>query len=130
MNLDDGMVSKLEKLLELVPRDWDLGELVADEHKRYLLYIDALASVPAERDTEILEIVRCDPDRVMSEAAIVTYLDRAAQRSASPSQYAHWLEGRGPQFAHLEFATRRANEWQLVKELDAGGSLDEWRLLS
>jgi hypothetical protein len=67
----------------MVPRDWELGELVDDEHKRYLLYVDALTSMPPESEVDLIEIVRGDPDRTMSQAAIVEYLDRTARQLES-----------------------------------------------
>jgi hypothetical protein len=118
------LLSNLARLLQMVPRDLELGELVDDEHKRYLLYVDVLTSMPPESEVDLIEIVRSDPDRTMSQAAIVEYLDRTAGRLESASQYTDWLTQHKPQFQALEFVNRRANEWGLLKDLDENAPVD------
>jgi hypothetical protein len=105
-------------------RSGQASELVADEHKRYMLYVDALASMPPGSEAAVIEIVRSDSDRVMSQAATVDYLDRTAQGLATVSEYVDWLNRNRSSFEGMEFAERRADEWRLLKELEENRSID------
>jgi hypothetical protein len=120
MNKSDLMHDALAQLLVHVPRDWGIHELTADEHKRYSLYKDALASMSPESEADVLHAIQLDPDRVMSQAAIVEYLDREAQRHRTLPDYDDWLARSKESLEGFEFAVRRAQEWRLLKALDAG----------
>jgi hypothetical protein len=107
--------------LSIVGREPDhLAELVSDEHRRWTLYLEAFAVVPEEQERELLKAVLDDPDRPMRDSAVGTYVDNVATTLSSRGQMSDWLSSIQDLLALSPFASRRAEEWLLVKDAEEG----------
>jgi hypothetical protein len=94
------------------------------------MYVDAMTSMTPESAGQLLNVAVHDPDRAMSEATVVMFIDHAAAQIQSVARYSEWLDQHKRQFAHLEFASRRADEWRTAKDIEAGAPGSEYRLAS
>jgi hypothetical protein len=119
---------KLEPLISIVGQPTNKEALAEDEHARYALYVAALEAALPSADGMVLEIIRDDPDRAMSEAAVVNHIDRVARRHISLSEFRQWLLSRSPFFRDMAFAARRSDEWHLFKEISEGQQSEISRL--
>ena len=91
----------------------------ADEHHRYQLYVDALLLARENVDDELLAIVLQEPDRLVSQSALLVSVDSAAARFTS-AELRRWSEERSAAIWQHEFNRRRLSEWLLYKELLEG----------
>src|SRR5262245_13587522 len=107
-------------LLDTLSRDDDPRKLAEDEHARYQLYVDALRAAPIGHERHILEVVLRDPDRAMREATIVVQIDHVGRELPSASHFSEWWERQGWAADGIAFASRRASQWTLLKQLMDG----------
>ena len=70
-----------------------LEALLADGHARRQVYLAALAVAPDDQESALVALVLGDPDRVMAEAAMVSYVDSQASRLHSADTFAAWAAG-------------------------------------
>jgi hypothetical protein len=102
----------------------DLEALLADGHARRQVYLAALAVAPDDQESALVALVLGDPDRVMAEAAMVSYVDSQASRLHSADTFAAWAAGIASMVEKHSFLARRIREWQLFKHLMDGGTAD------
>ncbi|MBI1759646.1 MAG: hypothetical protein HYR62_10575 [Actinobacteria bacterium] len=105
-----------------------LGEYLHDEHRRYDLYLKALALAPEGQEKALVAIVGNDPDQSMSESVLVKYVDRVAGSRSSIS-FRDWIESMGEILPRVGFVRRRVEEWLTYKELMDGDDVPAIRYL-
>lgn len=92
------------------------------EHWRYARYLEALAAAPdTAAEVEVVSAVLRDPDPVMAESAVVTHLDRRAQRLLADAAFPAWARALGGTLEGHAFAERRLREWTLLRAVEGGG---------
>ncbi|MFD3326803.1 hypothetical protein [Streptomyces sp. NPDC058701] len=92
------------------------------EHWRYARHLEALAAAPdTAAEVEVVSAVLRDPDPVMAESAVVTHLDRRAERLLADEAFPVWSGALGAALTGRAFAERRLREWTLLRAVDGGG---------
>ncbi|MFD3802985.1 hypothetical protein ACFWSF_10895 [Streptomyces sp. NPDC058611] len=92
------------------------------EHWRYARHVEALAAAPdTAAEVEAVSAVLRDPDPVMAESAVVTHLDRRAERLLADEEFPAWATALAAALAGRAFAERRLREWTLLRAVDGGG---------
>ncbi|MCW2638361.1 MAG: hypothetical protein JWP76_667 [Dactylosporangium sp.] len=102
----------------------DLEALLVDGPARRRLYLAALAVAPDAEESALIALVLRDPDRVMAESAMVSYMDSQASRLPSADVFAAWAAGISDMVEKQSFLARRIRDWQLFKALMDGGNPD------
>lgn len=102
----------------------DLEALLADPQARHQVYLTALAVAPETRESALVALVLGDPDRVMAESVMVSYVDSQASRLRSAGSFEAWAAGIARLVDEQSFLARRIREWQLFKHLMDGGNAD------
>jgi hypothetical protein len=102
----------------------DLDALLADGPARGQVYLAALTAAPDDQVSALVALVLGDPDRVMAESAMVSYLDSQASRLRSADSFGAWAAGIAGMVGEQSFLARRIREWHLFKALMDGANAD------
>lgn len=106
-----------------------VGDLLADEHSRYALYLDALKTADTADQLSIMRLLAGDPDQTMAQSVVVWNIDRMAQQLPSSESFQAWLREIGEELVPFEFAQKRADEWLLAKQIAEGAKVDGNRIV-
>ncbi|MEV7524264.1 hypothetical protein [Streptomyces sp. NPDC091371] len=91
------------------------------EHWRYGRHLESLAGARREgAEAEVVAAVLRDPDPVMAESAVVTHLDRRAERLLADDSFPAWAQAMAGVLAGRAFPERRLREWTLLKAITRG----------
>lgn len=93
----------------------DIPQLVADEHLRYELYIEALRNAEG-RLRQVSDIISRDPDFAMREAALTAYIDEIGS-SAPHAVFSERVEKMGNALETSDYARVRCDEWREMKRM-------------
>ncbi|MEU9137489.1 hypothetical protein AB0D33_16230 [Streptomyces sp. NPDC048404] len=100
-----------------------------DEHVRFARYRRAFAEVAPADAASLIARVLTDPDKGMANSAVCEYLDTRASELLTDPGYSAWLlEMTGPVEVD-DFATRRLDEWTLLRAMTLNEPWDAENLL-
>jgi hypothetical protein len=93
-----------------------------DEHRRFAHYLQELAVVRDEDETDLVATVLRDPDTTMAQSAVARHLDnQAAHLLPLPDQrFEDWARAIATEISELDFLTRRLHEWTLLRSITVG----------
>ncbi|HQF92810.1 MAG TPA: hypothetical protein PLS46_01535 [Microthrixaceae bacterium] len=97
--------------------------VLADEHARYRLYLEAYRQSPDLRKSAV-DAIAMEPDRAMQQSTVGLLLDEAATRSASDRDLARWWATWPETIRRIDYLRRREAEWEVVLRLACGGDLN------
>ncbi|WP_150205385.1 hypothetical protein [Streptomyces venezuelae] len=108
--------------------DWDL-DWDPDEHVRFARYRRAFEEVAPADAAGLVARVLTDPDKGMANSAVCEYLDRRAAELLADPCYPSWYLEMTSAVVVDDFATRRLNEWTLLRVMTLGEPWDAESLL-
>ena len=90
------------------------------EHARLHGYVRALAQVSDIDECELLAHVLSDPNRAMSDSAVIGHLDRRAAALCDDASFIAWSQWIARVLDGHQLPERRLREWSLLNEIDSG----------
>lgn len=91
-----------------------------DEHVRFAAYLDLLGRVAESDEADVVGSVLADPDRTMSQSAVLRHLDRRAAGLCGGPAYEPWARTMTRAVAGRPFLARRLREWSLFRAVALG----------
>lgn len=79
-----------------------------------------------DRDREIVATILRDPDKTVSETAVVALVDSIAMKATGPAEFRQWSAGLLPEIDRLRaegyraFIRRRVHDWLFHLSIEAG----------
>ncbi|WP_328898619.1 hypothetical protein OHR86_00410 [Streptomyces sp. NBC_00441] len=90
------------------------------EHRRFAHYIQALQTVVAADEADLLAAVLHDEDTTMAVSAVSRHLDRRATELLTAPAFTAWAQAMSRVIDQYDFLSTRLLEWCLLRTLALG----------
>jgi hypothetical protein len=96
----------------------------ADGHARFDELSTAVRESGPGDDPALIATILAEPDRLMAESVLTSFVDSRAELLDSAASLARWAEPLLDAVGDDGFIARRVREWSLFKALQSGASVD------
>ena len=96
----------------------------ADVHARFDQLSAAVRESGPSDDPALIASLLAEPDRLMAESVLMSFVDSRAERLDSAASLARWAEPLLDAVGDDGFIARRVREWSVFKALQSGESVD------